>query len=649
MGDSEQAKYRPDVDGLRAIAVLSVVAFHAFPSSIRGGFLGVDIFFVISGYLISTIIVRDLAASSFSFLEFYSRRIKRIFPALLLLLVSCFVFGWFNLLTDDYKQLGKHIAGGAFFVSNFLFWGETDYFANAAASKPLLHLWSLGIEEQFYILWPLILWLAWKGRFNLVAITVGLGVASFVLHIATIRSDAVAAFYSPLTRFWELLAGSALAQMTLHGQREFSGSARWRAWWSRFAPALVEPINVEKLRSMASVFGAALIVIGFFAISKDRRLLGWWVLLPTLGTLLVISAGAKAWLNRTVLSSRVLVGIGLISYPLYLWHWPLLLLARAVGGPEAPVSLPIASVCMSVILAWLTYKLIEQPVRFGRHSRSKTIVLLLGMSAVGYAGYHSYGSDDTGFRPAVAMQEIVQYKYDYQSAYRLGTCLLTSRQDHSAFRACPTTGGEGQNRSLLLWGDSHAAHLYPGYKFTFGKSFKIIQRTVSGCAPILNLASAEHPHCEEVNAEIFASIKALRPDKVVLAGNWGSHDWKKLEGTIVKLRQAGVQDIDLIGPVPQWLNDRDREFYLKFKSVDAQGAPERMTFGLNKEANQLDLPFSDFARDMKVNYISPMKILCDVRGCIARVPESGSSPITWDSAHLTEAGSLFLVAQFKTE
>lgn len=627
--------------------MLAVVAFHAFPSSIQGGFLGVDIFFVISGYLISTIIVRDLAGHSFSFAAFYSRRIKRIFPALLLLLVSCFVFGWFNLLTDDYKQLGKHVAGGAFFVSNFLFWNETDYFANAAASKPLLHLWSLGIEEQFYIFWPLILWFAWKGRLNLVVMTVGLGVASFVLYIATIRSDAVAAFYSPLTRFWELLAGSALAQVTLHDQREFSGFGGWRAWWSRLAPVLAEPINVEKLRNVASIFGVALIVIGIFAITQDRSLLGWWTLLPTLGTLLVISAGAKAWLNRTVLSSRVLVGIGLISYPLYLWHWPLLLLARAVGGPEASVSLLIASVCVSVMFAWLTFRLIEKPVRFGKHGRKKTMALVLSISAVGFAGFNSYRSEDKGFRPPVVMQEIVQYKYDYQSAYRLGSCLLTSRQDHSAFSGCPTWGGEGQDRSLMLWGDSHAAHLYPGYKFAFGDKFRIIQRTVSGCAPILSLESPEHPLCEEINAQILASIKSLKPDKLVLAANWGKHDWKKLEGTIINLRQAGVQDIDLIGPVPQWLNDREREFYLKFKPVNAQGVPERMTFGLNTEANQLDLPFSDFARDLKVNYFSPMKILCDAQGCIVRVRESGHRPIAWDYGHLTETGSRFLVSRFE--
>ncbi|MDP3004588.1 acyltransferase, partial [Methylotenera sp.] len=209
-------KYRPDIDGLRAVAVLSVVIYHAFPKFIRGGFIGVDIFFVISGFLISTIIFGSLERNSFNFIEFYSRRIKRIFPALLLVLTASFVFGWFALLADEYKQLGKHIAGGAGFISNFLFWKESGYFDNAAETKPLLHLWSLGIEEQFYIVWPLLLWLAWKKRFNLLTITILVAVISFALNISKVHSDAVAAFYSPQTRFWELLVGSVLAYMTMH-------------------------------------------------------------------------------------------------------------------------------------------------------------------------------------------------------------------------------------------------------------------------------------------------------------------------------------------------------------------------------------------------------------------------------------------------
>lgn len=169
--DLTHPKYRPDIDGLRAVAILFVVGFHAFPNWVHGGFIGVDIFFVISGYLISTIIIGSLERDSFSFVEFYIRRINRIFPALLLVLIACFSFGWYALLADEYKQLGKHIAGGAGFISNFLFWNESGYFDNAAETKPLLHLWSLGIEEQFYLAWPLLLWLVWKNKLNLLAVS----------------------------------------------------------------------------------------------------------------------------------------------------------------------------------------------------------------------------------------------------------------------------------------------------------------------------------------------------------------------------------------------------------------------------------------------------------------------------------------------
>jgi len=217
-GHLEHPKYRPDIDGLRALAVLSVVLYHAhaFPKVLKGGFIGVDIFFVISGFLISTIIFSGLERGSFSFFDFFCRRIRRIFPALLLVLISCYAFGWFVLLADEYKQLGKHIAAGAGFVSNFVLWTESGYFDAGAETKPLLHLWSLGIEEQFYIVWPLILWWAWKKKFNLFTITLVLAFFSFGLNLAKYRVNGVADFYSPQTRFWELLAGALLAYITSH-------------------------------------------------------------------------------------------------------------------------------------------------------------------------------------------------------------------------------------------------------------------------------------------------------------------------------------------------------------------------------------------------------------------------------------------------
>jgi peptidoglycan/LPS O-acetylase OafA/YrhL len=215
-------KYRADIDGLRAIAVLAVVIFHAFPDLVKGGFIGVDIFFVISGYLISTIIFENLDKDTFSFSEFYTRRIKRIFPALILVLVTCYIFGWFILLPEEFKRLGKHITAGAGFISNIIFWREADYFDNAADTKPLLHLWSLGIEEQFYIVWPLLLWLSWKCKLNLLKITTVIAIVSFVLNLKGIKQDAIATFYAPHTRFWELLSGSLLAWVTLYKKDAFA-------------------------------------------------------------------------------------------------------------------------------------------------------------------------------------------------------------------------------------------------------------------------------------------------------------------------------------------------------------------------------------------------------------------------------------------
>ena len=184
--------------------------------------MGVDVFFVISGFLISTIIFENLESDTFSFSEFYARRIKRIFPSLLLILIASYVFGWFILLADEYKQLGKHIAAGAGFISNFVLWNEAGYFDNSAETKPLLHLWSLGIEEQFYIVWPFIIWFAWRKKFNLLTLTIIVALVSFALNIKGVKQDLVATFYSPQTRFWELLSGSVLAWFALYKKDSFS-------------------------------------------------------------------------------------------------------------------------------------------------------------------------------------------------------------------------------------------------------------------------------------------------------------------------------------------------------------------------------------------------------------------------------------------
>lgn len=364
-------KYRPDIDGLRAIAVLSVLVFHAFPEWVSGGFIGVDVFFVISGYLISTIIFENIAQQRFSFKEFYVRRINRIFPALFIVLLSAFIFGWFNLLADDFAQLGKHIAGGAGFISNLMLWNESGYFDKAAEVKPLLHLWSLGIEEQFYIFWPIfIFWMSRRPKRVLLAIVI-VACLSFILNISTIHAYPITTFYSPLSRFWELLLGSLLAYWTLYS-------------------ASVKQIS-DAHKNIASAVGFGLIIFAVLILNQKSLFPGWWALLPTMGAVLIIAAGPMAWCNRVVLSCRPIVWVGLISFPLYLWHWPLLALARIQEGDTLSIADRAVLVGVSIILSWLTYRFIERPIRFGvKYRTQKNIALIVLMILVGYLGFNCF-------------------------------------------------------------------------------------------------------------------------------------------------------------------------------------------------------------------------------------------------------------------
>lgn len=460
-------KYRPDIDGLRAIAVVSVVAFHAFPSWIGGGFIGVDIFFVISGYLISSIIFESLDKKAFSFSEFYARRIRRIFPALLLVLIACLAFGWVTLWADEYKQLGKHVMGGVGFVSNFVLWGEAGYFDNSAETKVLLHLWSLGIEEQFYIVWPVLLWVAWKCKFNLFAITVVCAILSFALNIKGAGQNAITTFYSPQTRFWELLCGSLLAWFFLYGKDVCRKWAVALHGWRTIA------VHYQKIKprdgfllNVSSLLGLLLLAYGFWRIDKNMNFPGVWAVVPVLGTMLTISAGPSAWINRKILSNRIAVWLGLISFPLYLWHWPLLSFARIVEGEVPSRDVRIAAVALSVVLAWLTYRLVEHPVRLGRRSPWKVVALVALMVTVGGAGYIVYDSDGVKSRSHVvkmnsinaqfvgplwkfAKNDLCESKYPFADTEKYGWwfCMANSPEK-------PT---------LLLLGSSFANHLYPGF------------------------------------------------------------------------------------------------------------------------------------------------------------------------------------------
>jgi peptidoglycan/LPS O-acetylase OafA/YrhL len=369
--------YRPDIDGLRAVAIILVVIFHAFPHWVSGGFVGVDVFFVISGFLITGILIDSLQKGSFSFSRFYAHRVRRLFPALLLVMASCYVFGAFVLFADEYQQLGKHVVASAGFVSNLVFWQEAGYFDNAANTKPLLHLWSLGVEEQFYLVWPLLLWLCWPRRIGAVSLMLAIGGVSFAVNIVTVHGDPVQAFYSPVSRLWELMLGGLLAYKAMAPANEIDRIGQ--------SPTL---------KNLQAALGAILVLVAALYVRSDSSFPGWWALLPTVGAGLIIAAGPHAWLNRTVLSAPAMIWIGLFSYPLYLWHWPLLSFLRIVTGGTPTPGWRVGAVLASLLLAWLTYQWVEKPVRRGPISRRKIATLSLLMVAMTCAGIYAYVSQE---------------------------------------------------------------------------------------------------------------------------------------------------------------------------------------------------------------------------------------------------------------
>ena len=372
--------YRAEIDGLRAFAVLSVVLYHAFPARLTGGFTGVDVFFVISGYLITAHIFTSLDEGKFSFLDFFQRRIRRIFPALILVMVSSLIFGWFALISEEFQQLGKHVASGAAFIVNFILVGESGYFDTAADTKPMLHLWSLAVEEQFYLVWPIVLWLAWRRHFSLVWITLLVTVASFYFNLRFVESNPTETFFWPFGRFWEMLSGSVLAWLMLY-KRDVIDRAKIRVdtCIGRMIPLTFARGQIAFSENAMALGGFALLIYGFVEINSNAPFPSTWALVPVCGAILIIAAGATAWSNRIFMMNPVAVWFGLISYPLYLWHWPILSFLQIVESGALPHrNARIIAVVLAILLAWLTVRFVEKPLRFGRRNVHLKVVGLTG-------------------------------------------------------------------------------------------------------------------------------------------------------------------------------------------------------------------------------------------------------------------------------
>lgn len=619
--------YRRDIDGLRALAVLLVVVFHAFPKSMGGGYIGVDVFFVISGYLISGLIFERLQAGRFSIVDFYQRRVRRIFPALAVVMVASMAAGWLLLLPDEFTKLGKHVVAGATFVSNIVLWREAGYFDDDAALKPLLHLWSLGVEEQFYFVWPLLLAGLWSVRRHMLAAIALLAAASFAANAALVGTMPTAVFFLPLTRFWELMLGAGLAYATFCG--------RWQAVGGPGRGAL-------------AALGLSMIVAAAALMDKSSRFPGFWALLPSFGAAFVIAAGPQAWLNRSLFSQRAVVYVGLISYPLYLWHWPLLSLARLTNAGDAlPPAVAGGLMILAVLLASATYHLLEKPIREIRDSDAMrrsvgwlcgTMVLLAGVAALIYSGQ---------IKPLASrsaqMEEISAAAQDYGYG-----------QDRSWKGAAPG--------KTLFVGDSHMQQ--------YGPRVDALMRDVSlrtrsaefvtegGCAPVPRIERRGR-RCSEFVARAMKAMQSPDVDTVVIAASWAGFMER---GDYVPVGSPSGT-LDLASAQAAWVFDQwaadlralvggGKQVVIVLSSPRADTfAPKRMvqrgwgTFGFSAapldkaqlihQWTFIDGRLRQVARDSGAVLVDPLDHLCDSARCPTTFEKD--RPISTDGSHLRAA------------
>ncbi|MDT9000101.1 acyltransferase family protein [Paucibacter sp. APW11] len=470
MSSSPSLPYRPDIDGLRALAVLPVILFHAGFNGIPGGFIGVDVFFVISGYLISSILLKELQQGRFSLLHFYERRARRILPALLLVLLCCLPLALLLLLPDELRRFGQSLAAVALFGSNFYFWSTTGYFEPAAETLPLLHSWSLAVEEQFYIVLPLALAAGWRWqRARLLHWTLGLALVSLGLAQWSSQLHPQAGFFLPHTRAWELLAGTALA-VSPTGALAALQQRRW----------------VRELVAAAGMLALVLAALSFDYRTPTPSL---FTLLPVLGTVALLACAEQTWVGR-LLAIRPMVAVGLISYGAYLWHQPLFAFARIAYLGQAPQPVMLGLALLSLLLATLTLQLVERPLRHASRGQRRPgpaaaalallVPLCLGLGVQQAEGF-----------PGRMPTHYLQRGWDAIQGKNYG--LNPACEYQQAFSPKPDCV-HGARPNTLLWGDSFAMHLASAL---VEAEVSFVQATRSACSP--NAFLVPHPDAGEYN------------------------------------------------------------------------------------------------------------------------------------------------------
>lgn len=625
--------YRPDVDGLRAVAVLMVVAFHAYPDLVPGGFAGVDVFFVISGFLITRLMLNAQDEGSFRLAAFYGNRVRRLFPALLVTLAATLVLGWQLLLPEEFRSLGRHTLASAGFVANLQLMQETGYFDTAAELKPLQHLWSLGIEEQFYLAWPLLLLLA---RRRLPAVAAGLMLASFAAAVVEVRLHPGAAYFSPLTRAFALLAGTLLAMA--HARTAVAPAGR-----RRFNVAAPSPLAAAGM----SAAGIALVLLSAFMVKPYYPYPGAWTLAPVLGAVLAIAAGKEALPNRLLLSWRGIVFIGLISYPLYLWHWPLLSYLQIVELRNPAPAMKNVVLVIALVLAALTHVLVERPLR---HRRALTPVLALAMVVTGCAALAIAGGR---LPPRLTASADIAPRAEWDFPGDLRSVTLG---EQTLYRA-------GVNpRQALFIGDSNAQQYAPRLSDRIGRnpaaSLSALFATNSGCPPIPGMQEKEG-RC--VGLVDFAMAQARRDANIVTVAfiaNWagvfvdrkdnytmadaaGTYPLARpegqaralaaLEAALLQMRRAGKRTV-LVLSIPTGREVDPLAYVARTGAAPAAGDRGVALATLRQRYGALNMQLRAVAARAGAEVIDPLDQLCRDGFCPATAADG--SPAYKDSTHL---------------
>ncbi|MEI6720978.1 MAG: acyltransferase family protein [Betaproteobacteria bacterium] len=617
--------YRPEIDGLRAIAVLPVIFFHAGLQPFRGGFVGVDVFFVISGYLIASIVLAERSTGHFSLVNFYERRARRILPALFFVMLACLPFAWLWLLPADFSSFSQSLVAVAGFFSNVLFWKTSGYFEAAAELKPLLHTWSLAVEEQFYLLFPMFLLLVWgMGRRRIAMLFSLLALLSLAMALWGATHKPIASFFLLPTRGWELLIGVLLA---FHR--------------ARLAERKSIPLYSPLVAEMGGFFGLLSIAIPVFAFDRQFECPILYVLASTIGaSLLILFATPRTVVGR-ILGSKALVGVGLISYSAYLWHQPLFAFARYRGLGEPSGSLVAALIAATFALAILSWRYVEKPFRNKERVSRRHVFAFSAMGTVLFTALGLAGQMDNGFESRLTEE---QRKISAYSKYDLGalfsSCYLHSEKTYADFpRECSGAGGHDV---LLIWGDSYSAALSRGVRAQFSN---VAQYTASACPPVIDTVFVDRPYCFEINEFIKRRVGRLQPDRIFLNANWYLYGREgaamKIEKTVHYIKKVSPGSrVTLVGSPPEW--EPTLPVYALKRSILLDG--QQYIFNASyKPLKALDGELRAIAERNGIAFLSVLESLCSEDQCLAVVDYKGFFELTAaDKGHLTEAGSMFV-------